>query len=111
MATILSNLNRFTFFFTGRLLGKFAVNWLLKIPPLVKMWWVVNNQIKKGSLPSLSVKNLKSVNSWRSYKKERRCLVHFVRLATTPNGEESARDNHVLACNFAKYSLILKSFY
>ena len=30
MAIILSNLNRFTFFFTGRLPGKFAVNWLLK---------------------------------------------------------------------------------
>ena len=70
-------------FFTGRLLGKFAVNWLLKIPPLVKMWWVVNNQIKKGSLPSLSVKNFKSVNSWQSYKKDRRCLVHFVHMATT----------------------------
>jgi len=33
MAIILSKLNRFSFFFTGRLLGKFAVKALLKIPP------------------------------------------------------------------------------
>ena len=32
MAIILSNLNRFTIFFTARFLGKFAVNWLLNIP-------------------------------------------------------------------------------
>jgi len=30
---ILSNLNRFTFFFTGRFLSKFAVKLTLKIPP------------------------------------------------------------------------------
>jgi len=37
--------------------------------------------------------------------------VHFVRLATTLlKDEESARDYHVLACNFAKYSPILKKF-
>jgi len=30
--------------------------------------------------------------------------VHFARLANTMlKDEESARDNHVLACNFAKY--------
>ena len=33
MTTILSNLNRFTIFFTGRFLSKFAVKWILKIPP------------------------------------------------------------------------------
>ena len=33
MAIILSNHNRFTQFFIGRFFGKFAVNWLLKIPP------------------------------------------------------------------------------
>ena len=44
---------------------------------------------------------------------ERGCLVHFARLANTLlKDEESARDNHVLACNFAKYSPILKkNFY
>jgi len=46
----------------------------------------------------------KSVNIWQSYKQERGCLMHFARLANTLlNDEESARDNHVLACNFAKY--------
>jgi len=33
--------------------------------------------------------------------------MHFVRLATTLlKDEESARDNHPLACNFARYSPI-----
>ena len=40
-----------------------------------------NNQIKKGLLLRLSVKNyFKSVNIWQSYKQERGCLVHFLRL-------------------------------
>jgi len=33
MTLILSILNRFKIFFTGRLLGKFAVKWISKIPP------------------------------------------------------------------------------
>ena len=33
MNIILSNLNRFAKFFTGRLLDKFLVKWLLKLPP------------------------------------------------------------------------------
>ena len=50
---------------------------------------------------------LKSVNIWQSYMQERGCLMHFARLANTLlKDEESARDNHVLACNFAKYSPI-----
>jgi len=32
LAIILSNVNQFTVFFTGRLLGKFLDNWLLEIP-------------------------------------------------------------------------------
>jgi len=47
------------------------------------------------------------VNIWQSYKQERDCLVHFVRLANTLLKDgESARNYHVLACNFAKYSPI-----
>jgi len=43
----------------------------------------------------------KLVNIWQSYKQERDCLVHFARLANTLlKDEESARNNHVLACNF-----------
>jgi len=33
LTAILSNLNRFQFFFTGRFLGKYVVKWILKIPP------------------------------------------------------------------------------
>jgi len=69
--------------------------------------WVVNNQIKKGLLLSVSVKFFISVNIWQSYKQERGCLVHFARLANTLlKDEESARYNHVLTCNFVKYSPI-----
>jgi len=47
----------------------------------LKCGGVVNNQIKKCLLLSLSVKTfLKSVNIWQSYKQERGCLVHFLRL-------------------------------
>jgi len=42
---------------------------------------LVNNQIKKGLLLSLSEFFFKSVNIWQSYKHERDCLMHFVRLA------------------------------
>ena len=49
----------------------------------------------------------KSVNIWHSYKQERDCLVHFLRLlAVCWPGAQSAWDNHALACNFAKYSPI-----
>jgi len=68
---------------------------------------LVNDQIKNGLLLSLRVKKLKSVNIWQSYKQERDCLEHFVRLANSLlKDEESARDNHVLACSSAKYSPI-----
>jgi len=33
MTIILSNLNRFNFFFAERFLGKFAAKWILQIPP------------------------------------------------------------------------------
>ena len=70
---------------------------------------VVNNQIKKDLLLSLRVKFFKSVNIWQSYKQERDCLVHFACLANTLLKEEgSARDNHVLACNFAKHLPVKK---
>jgi len=58
---------------------------------------VADNQIKKGLLLSVRVKNFfKSVNIWQSYKQERGCLMHFARLANTLlEDEESARDNHI----------------
>ena len=61
---------------------------------------------------SLSVIFFKSVNIWPSYKHERGCLMHFAHLANTLlKDEESARGNHVLACNYAKYSPILIFFH
>jgi len=55
----------------------------------------------------LGHKNVKSVNIWQSYKQERDCLVHFIRLlAVCWPGVQSAWDNHAVACNFVKYSLI-----
>jgi len=67
---------------------------------------IVNNQIKKGLLPSLWMKKkLKSVNIWQSYKQERDCFVHFLRLlAVCWPSTRIARDNHVVPCNFDKYS-------
>jgi len=56
-------------------------------------------------------KKLKSVNILQSYKQECGCLMHFVHMANTLlKDEESAQDNHVLACNFAKYLPILTIF-
>ena len=45
--------------------------------------------------------------TWQSYKQERGCLVHFIRLlAVRWPGAQSAWDNHAVACNFTKYSQI-----
>jgi len=71
---------------------------------------VVNNQIKKGLLLSLRVIFFKSVNIWQSYKLECDYFVHFYRLlAVCWQGTQTARGNHVLDCNFAKYSPIYTS--
>jgi len=86
MTIILSILNRFEYFFTGKFLGKFAVTWISKIPPYlayvatlpcetlmsakqatndklqssvatyIRCGGVVNKQIKKGLLLSVRVK-------------------------------------------------------
>jgi len=82
MTIILSNLNRFTEFFHWKILRHCRV---------------VNKQIKKGLLLSLSVNFFKSVNMWQSYKQEHDCLVHFLRLlAMCWPGVQSARDSHAL---------------
>jgi len=81
---------------------------LLQMDPRDALHGVVNNQIRKGLLLNLSANYLlKLVNIWQSYKQERDCLVHFLRLLVACcSGAQSALDNHVLACNFAKYSPI-----
>jgi len=68
---------------------------------------VANNQIKKGLLLSLRVKNFLMDEYLAKLQARTDCLVHFARLANTLlKDRESARDNHVLASNFAKYSPI-----
>jgi len=94
-------------------IGKQAINDKLQgsVATYLRCGGVVSSQINKGLLMSLSLKFFKSVILWQLYKQECGCLVLFARLATTLiNYEESARDNFVLACNFAKYSPILKHF-
>jgi len=69
---------------------------------------VVNNQIKKHLLLSLQVqKNKIGKYLTESYKQESDYLVYFLRLlAVCWPGAQSARANHVLACNSNKLFLI-----
>jgi len=71
----------------------------------------VNNQIKKGLLLSVRMPNILRFNFFPKLKQQRGCLMHYAHLANTLlKDEESGRDNHFLACNFAKYSPILLFF-
>jgi len=90
---ILSNVNRFKKIVTGRFLGKFAVKWVLKIPPHL------------ACVAALPCETLTSVKQAIMDK-----LQILRLLAVWWPGVQSARDNHILACNFAKYSPILKMF-
>jgi len=66
--------------------------------------------LKRFIAESVSEFFSKSVNIWQSCKHERDCLMHFARLANTLlKDEESARNSHLPACNFAKYSPIKKN--
>jgi len=63
--------------------AKQAINDKLQGSVAAHLTWsaVVNNHIKTGLLLSLTVKKiLKSVNILQSYKQERDCLLHFLRL-------------------------------
>ena len=89
------------------MLAKQAINDKLQgsVAAFLKCGGVVNNQIKKSLLLSLSEK--KSVNIRQSYKQKRDFIVHFLRLlAVCWPGAQSAWNNHALACNLAKYSRI-----
>ena len=57
----------------------------------------------------MSEQILKSVNIWQSYKQKRGYLIYTSHNILLKD-EKSAQDNHVLACNLAKYSPIIKSF-
>ena len=109
MTIILSNLNRVQNFLTGRFLGRFAVKCILKIPShlayvatlpcetimsaeqaindklqgsvaiYLRCGEVFNNKLRKVYC-RVCVQFFKSVNIWQSYKQERDCLMHFLRL-------------------------------
>ena len=70
---------------------------------------VVNNQIKNGLLLNLWVKKIVKISAYLAKLQARTWLSRaLVRLANTLLKDgESARNDHVLACNFAKYSPIL----
>ena len=79
------------------------------------MWWggVVNNQIKKGFIAEFVSKRLKSVNIWQLGLQARTLLsrAHSSSSAVCWPGVPGARDNHVLACNNAKYSPTFEIFF
>ena len=81
---------------------------MLHITTLTTGGGVVNNQIKKGLLLSLSEKKNK-IGEYLTKLQARRRLSRALcaRLLTTLlKDEESARDNHVLVCYFAKHLVI-----
>jgi len=72
---------------------------------------VSKSKLVYSSLIFVEKKTLKSVNIRQSYKQERDCVVHFVRLtATLLKDGESAQNNHVLACNFCQKFTDFKMF-
>ena len=75
---------------------------------------VVNNQKFERFIAECVSENF-FYHRWifgKSYKQECVCLMHFARLANTLlKDDESSRDNHVFACNFATYSPILIFFH
>ena len=129
MTIILSNLNRFTKFFTGKFFSKFAVKWHLayvatlpceklmsakqaindklqgSVATYLRCGGVVNNQIKKGLLLSVRVKIF--LNRWISGKVTSK---NAIVSCTLPKDEETAWDSRVFACNCADYSQILNFF-
>jgi len=79
---------------------------------IFKMWWIVNNQIKENFIAESASEFF--LNQWifgTATGRKMDCVVHFLRLlAMWWPGAQSARDNHLADCNFAKYSLILNCF-
>ena len=71
---------------------------------------VFNTQIKKGLLLTVWVYFFVIGEYFGKVTQERGCLMHFAHLANSLlKDEESARDNHIFACNFAKYLPILQN--
>jgi len=106
MTIILSSLNRFTFFFSGRFFGKFAVKWILKLSPHLASVATLPCETSMSAKQAINDKLQGSVATYL------RCsgvaCTHALRAPgqTLLKDEESARDNRVFACNFGKYSPI-----
>jgi len=67
-------------------------------------------KLRKVFAKSVNELFFRSIDISQSYKQKGGSLMDFARLATTLlKHEERARDNHVLVCNFAKYSPIKKN--
>ena len=73
---------------------------------------VVNNQIRKGLLLSLSVNFfLQLVNIWQSCKQERDCLVHFLRLSAVCWPGAQVHETTTLLCVTLPNIYRLKNFF
>ena len=79
-----------------------------KVATYLRCGGVVYNQSKKGLLLSLWVKKIVKIGEYLAKLQARAWLSHALcaQGQHTAKDEESARDNHVFACNFAKYSPI-----
>jgi len=89
--------------------GKQAINDKLKgicsVPTYLRCSGVVNNQIKKGLLLSCHWKKIVKVTNKNAVVS----CTFFVFSCVVARRTKCARDNHLLACNFAKYSLTCSS--
>jgi len=88
------------------IVGKQAINDKLQgsVATYLSYGGIVNNHIKKGFCWACQWILFNPVNIWQSYNQEDGCLMHFLRhLAMRWPSAQSAWDNHLLACNFAKY--------
>jgi len=90
-------------------------NWLQgSVATYLRCDGVVNNQIKKGLLLSLPVKNNKSVNIWQGYMQEGGCLrlVHFLRLLLVwwPGESAPPRDARIAFFNIRILSVSIKNY-
>jgi len=90
-------------------------NWLQgSVATYLRCDGVVNNQIKKGLLLSLPVKNNKSVNIWQGYMQEGGCLrlVLFLRLLLMwwPGESAPPRDARIAFFNICILSVSIKNY-
>jgi len=79
------------------------------VPTYLRCSGVANSQIRNGLLLSLVSESF-LISKYLAKLQTRSALSSFF-LAVCWPGTQIARDNHTLACNFAKYSPIKKIFH